>query len=181
VSAAGAHAEAQAEERLRQLGRRIDRLLQDLQASGGPLAWRNVEELMAGLLELYGAGLARLLAHGSEVARDVDELERRVSADQLLSCLLALHGIHPLPLEARVRRAIAAFGDLDASIEDGVVTLRPRGGALDAEARALLHRETARAIADAAPEVSDLRVEWLPASAALIPIDRLRRRGGPPA
>ena len=55
---------------------------------------------MQALLDLYGEGLARIVGAASPDAR------RRSPSDELVAHLLLLHGLHPVPLEERVRGAL---------------------------------------------------------------------------
>ena len=88
------------------------------------------------------AGAARPLrggprADGREVAaRDDGELAAALAGDELVSHLLLLHGLHPVPVEARVRGALDEVrpyldshgGDVELlGVEDGVVRLRLEG------------------------------------------------------
>jgi Fe-S cluster biogenesis protein NfuA len=58
------------------------------------------EELVGALMELYGEGLERILA-------TVDEQTRaRLADDGVIASLLLMHGLYPVPLEARVREAL---------------------------------------------------------------------------
>lgn len=94
------------EARLRAHGARIEQLLDEVRASAGPGTWEKVEELVGRLVDLYGAGLERLLGHVAAVGGLGEPLAARVGADELLGSLLLVHGLHPEPVEARVRRAL---------------------------------------------------------------------------
>ena len=56
-------------------------------------------DAIEGLLDLYGAGLARIL----ELA---PELAPRLGEDELVSHLLLLHGLHPVDARTRVEGAL---------------------------------------------------------------------------
>jgi Fe-S cluster biogenesis protein NfuA len=73
---------------------RVEALLD--QVEGFPSPQREVAtELVQGLLEMYGEGLARIVAAGSVPVED-----------ELVAHLLLLHGLHPVPLEDRVTGAL---------------------------------------------------------------------------
>jgi Fe-S cluster biogenesis protein NfuA len=114
-------------------------------------------EVVTALVEMYGEGLARMMAVAS------DETARAAfAADDLVAHLLLLHDLHPVPLEERVRGAIEAAGaaaDLLA-IEGGVVRLRAKAGscAACASSAGTKQQATREAIARAAPDVE--RVEF---------------------
>jgi hypothetical protein len=80
---------------LREQDRHILRLLADAEAACGPIAWPRVETLIAALVDLYGAGITRLLSAARASARDDDELRARVAGDDLVRSLLILHQLHP--------------------------------------------------------------------------------------
>ena len=90
---------------------RVEALLADAEADPKAV------ELVRAITELYGEGLARIVA----MTPDPRELAR----DELVAQLLVLHDLHPVPLEDRVRRALAEVGGAElVGIADGVVTLR---------------------------------------------------------
>ncbi len=85
---------------------RVDALLQDLEGAIGAVPVDTAIELAQALLDLYGEGLARIVGYIAD--RDADgELARALASDELVSHLLLLHGLHPVPLETRVREALA--------------------------------------------------------------------------
>jgi Fe-S cluster biogenesis protein NfuA len=114
-------------------------------------------EVVTALVEMYGEGLARMMALVSDQrARDA------FAADELVSHLLLLHDLHPVPLEERVRGAIEAAGAAAEllAIEGGVVRLRAKAGSCAACASSAGTKQQAieEAIARAAPDVD--RVEF---------------------
>lgn len=160
---------AQAAE-LRGHGDRIERLLDELRGMVGPPAWARVEELLRLVFELQGAGLERLLDHALGAGAGVEELERRTSRDDLVSSLLLLHGLHPVPARERVERALDAAGErlgvgagalsLVALGDDGVAHLRLEPGGCPS-ARPSLAQSVRRAVLDAAPELASVVIEGL--------------------
>lgn len=100
----------------------LESLLEGLEGPG--------EAAVATLLELYGEALGRV------VARIPAEGRLELAEDELVSHLLMLHGLHPVPLAARVEQALdevrpylKSHGggvELDR-IDDGVVRLALRG------------------------------------------------------
>ena len=86
------------------------------------------------LLDLYGEGLAHIVEEVA--ARDDGTLAEAFAGDELVSQLLLLHGLHPVPLEDRVRGALEEVvpylgshgGGVELlGIEDGVVRLALQG------------------------------------------------------
>ena len=85
---------------LRHEGERIAQLIDDLGEIGGAPVQQRLEELVQRLIHLYGAGLGRLLRIlGGD--RPDEATRARLRADPLVSSLLVLHGIHPVPEAAR--------------------------------------------------------------------------------
>jgi Fe-S cluster biogenesis protein NfuA/nitrite reductase/ring-hydroxylating ferredoxin subunit len=97
----------------------VERLLDEVDESG--------VELVQALLDMYGEGLRRILTK-VDAAVLVD--------DELVSHLLLLHDLHPVPVEDRVREALESVrpyleshgGDVElVEVEDGVVRVRLSG------------------------------------------------------
>ena len=91
----------------REHDRKIERLLAEAEAATGPTAWPRVEALVSAVVDLYGAGLERMLACARASVESREELDERLVRDDLLSSLLLLHDLHPVPLEERLTRALA--------------------------------------------------------------------------
>jgi Fe-S cluster biogenesis protein NfuA/nitrite reductase/ring-hydroxylating ferredoxin subunit len=180
---------------LRAVGERIEVLL-EAASTGGRVARERAEELVRLVVDLYGAGLERLLEIVHESGRLDDELLDRLAADDLVASLLAVHGLHPYDVGTRVAAALDGVrpylgshgGDvqlLDVT-DDGLVRLRMLGscdGCPSSSVTLTLAVETA--IRAAAPEVSGIEVEEAtPAGEAgpsVIPVSALRSRLGAPA
>lgn len=113
---------------------RIEALLEQVE-SLDPSCRTVAGELVQELVDLYGEGLGRLVE--VVAARDADgSLARELAADELVAHLLLLHGLHPVPLEERVRGALAEVrpyleshgGDVQlVGVQEGVVRLRLEG------------------------------------------------------
>src|SRR5262245_37351497 len=85
-------------EEFRQRVRRIEALVETLEQTADPATRAAARELMATLLDLHRAGLARLL----EVVGRAEVVAEACADDELIRTLLLLHGLHPAPLEERV-------------------------------------------------------------------------------
>jgi Fe-S cluster biogenesis protein NfuA/nitrite reductase/ring-hydroxylating ferredoxin subunit len=83
---------------------RIERLLDEIEALPDAGAREKALEVVQALLDLYGAGLERIVQEVG--ARGNDELLATLSDDELVSHLLLLHGLHPLAVEQRVVAAL---------------------------------------------------------------------------
>ena len=173
---------------------RVDALLQDLESAIGAVPVDTAIELAGALVDLYGEGLARIVGHIAE--RDPDgDLARVLASDELVSHLLLLHGLHPVPLETRVREALAEVrpyleshgGDVELlDIDDGVVRLAMRGSCDGcASSTMTLKLAIEEAVQRAAPDVEEIvaegAVEAAPPAPGLLQIELSDGlRAGPP-
>jgi hypothetical protein len=155
---------------------RIAKLLEEVRASVSPMAWGRVDELVSSLVDLYGRALVSLYDTVEEEHRP------RLAKDELVASLLALHGIHLLPLEARVREALDALapqlGRLELTDCEGAAV---RVRAVDAPAVQGAQALVEAALQEAAPEVERVEIDGLREPAArgsLVQIDLQRSRTG---
>jgi Fe-S cluster biogenesis protein NfuA len=138
--------------RARELVARIDSLLDDV----------HDVELVQALVELYGEGLARIVAHDPECVAGV-------AGDEVVSYLLLLHGLHPTPVEERVQAALAEVrpyleqhgGDVELlGVDGGVARLRLQGTCNGcASSTATLKLAIEDAIQRAAPDIESVEAE----------------------
>jgi Fe-S cluster biogenesis protein NfuA/nitrite reductase/ring-hydroxylating ferredoxin subunit len=155
---------------------RAEALLGELEAFPDPLAREKLGDAVGVLLDLYGEGLARVVAVVAE--RDDGDLAEAFAADELISHLLLLHGLHPVPLERRLQAALDEVrpyleshgGNVEVlSAEGGVVRLRLEGSCSGCPSSAVtLKLAIEEAIQRAAPDVEQIVAEGVsePASAA---------------
>jgi Fe-S cluster biogenesis protein NfuA len=135
-------------------------------------------DAVAGVVELYGEALRRVVAFGMP-----DEL----AEDELISHLLLLHDLHPVDVETRVARALDEvrpyLGSHGGGVEllgiaDGVVRLRLEGTCNGCpSSTATLRSAIEEAIARAAPELDGVEAEGvaeLAATPQLLQIGSLR-------
>jgi Fe-S cluster biogenesis protein NfuA/nitrite reductase/ring-hydroxylating ferredoxin subunit len=167
-------------------GQRIETLL-EAAAAGGRVARERAEELVRLVVDLYGAGLERLLEIVDDTGRLDDELLDRLAADKLVAGLLAVHGLHPDDVGTRVARALDGVrpylgshgGDVQflGVTEDGVVRLRMLGSCDGCPSSAVtLTLAVETAVRAAAPEVTGIAVEETPSAGTVIPVTALRSR-----
>jgi Fe-S cluster biogenesis protein NfuA len=154
-----------------QLPDRIEALLDQLAATGGPVVSDCAEQLVAAVVQLYGEGLTRILADCAE-SPDSERLLERFAADPLVGHLLLLHGLHPDSVDARVQGALdrvrpylgSHAGGIDyLGVDDaGVAHLRLQGSCDGcAGSAATVHSAVERAVLEAAPEVARVEVEGM--------------------
>ena len=174
-------------DQLSETGERIEGLLSAL-STGGPIAQQRAEDLVALVTNLYGAGLERML----EVLTGVGRLDQvaldALAADQLVSGLLLVHGLHPQDVGTRVAAALDSvrpyLGSHGGDVEllgvdaDGVVRLRLLGSCDSCPSSSVtLQLAVEGAIQSAAPEVVSIEVDAPTKSAGgLISVDSLRVR-----
>jgi hypothetical protein len=153
---------------------RIELLLEELRANASPAVFQRVEELVALLVRLYGDVLERLLTLASNAGVLDSRLQSRLCADELLSSLLVLHGLHPLSTFERVAGALdavrAKLGAAPAVPElelvgvdaDGVARLRTTQNAAPFATAERCVESVRRAIERAAPEVTAVAIDdWV--------------------
>jgi Fe-S cluster biogenesis protein NfuA/nitrite reductase/ring-hydroxylating ferredoxin subunit len=146
---------------------RTEQLLEQLeQLPDGP-ARETATEVIAALLVLYGEGLGRIV--DVIAAHDSGELAEALSSDELVSHLLLLHGLHPVPLEQRLAAALDEVrpyleshgGNVELlAVEGGDVQLRLEGSCSGCPSSTVtLKLAIENAIRRAAPEVGEIVAE----------------------
>lgn len=154
-------------DKLRVESAQIEGLLTDIRELVPLPAWQRIEQALRRIVALYAGGLSRTLDHGRDAGADQARFDELLSNDELVSSLLALHGLHPLSAEERVRRALVdcraqlGVGEDDlivTGIRDGVALVHTRvalgGGSMSTR---VAEAAICRAIEAAAPELD--RVE----------------------
>jgi Fe-S cluster biogenesis protein NfuA/nitrite reductase/ring-hydroxylating ferredoxin subunit len=146
---------------------RVEALLEEVEALADPLARDKATEALQAVLELYGEGLERIVSVVAE--RDDGTLAEALAADELISHLLLLHDLHPVPLEERVRGALESVRPYLAShggnvellgVEDGVARLRLEGSCSGCPSSTMtLKLAIEDAIRKAAPDIDDIEAE----------------------
>src|SRR5580693_3623612 len=149
----------------RSAGDRIQTLL-DATSAGGVVARERAEQLVGEVVDLYGAGLSRIVAAVGDQA-DPGMLNRLV-ADDLVASLLLVHGLHPHDVRRRVSDALDRVrpylgshgGDVHLLDIDGdTVQLQFAGSCKSCPSSAVtLELAVEDAIRAAAPEVSSIEL-----------------------
>ena len=153
---------------VRAAGDRVEALLTRLGDLADAAVVASAEELVRTLVELYGAGLDRVM----EIVTSTESAEalHLLAADDLVSGLLIVHDLHPLTTAERVRTALDGvrpyLGLHDGGVEllevepSGVVRLRLTGTCDGCpSSQATITDAIERAIAAAAPETTRVAVE----------------------
>jgi inorganic triphosphatase YgiF len=157
----------------------IEAHVERLQAIADPVVRATATDLVSSVLELHRAALAQLLtavAESSDAAAIMDRLDR----DPLVRSILLLYDLHPRSTADRIKRALAdlepRLRKRDAAVElvdlsEGMVALRLVDNHGSCGAAAMVEA----AIREAAPEISDVRIETVtPARSGFVSADTLR-------
>ena len=164
-----------------QAGERIEALLAELAAHAGPQVAATAEELVSCLVELYGAGLAKIvqiIGEDPEGNGSGPKLMDALAADPLVESLLLLHDLHPLDVRTRVRQAIEELGPRLGShagqaefvgVDDrGVILLRlQQSGHGCQSSSAGVQAAIEQSVAAAAPEAAGVDIEVVTAAPEL--------------
>ena len=158
----------------RAAGERIEALL-GASAAGGAVARERAEELVRIVVDLYGAGLSRLLEVLHDRGALGDDALDALAGDALVSSLLLVHGLHPHSAETRATRAVAAVGDatLVEITTEGIARVRLTASGCGTTA---VKAAVEEALADAVPELTG--VEVVAATPSMIPLETLFTRVG---
>lgn len=157
-------------------------LLAQVEALTDPGARKLAMATIQILLELYGEGLARVVAHAARHSSDA--LLRAYAEDELISHLLLLHDLHPATVEERIQQALDEVrpymeshgGSVELlGVTEGMAHLRLLGSCSGCPSSAqTLQLRVEQAIEQYAPDLLGLQVEGLsatsPGRAASMPI-----------
>src|SRR5919112_1639718 len=92
------------DQELRERVGRIETLLVEIESFEDPEARARTAEMVQALLELYGEGLGRIVEIVGRLGSQ--DLKDELLADELITHLLILHGLHPGDVETRVIGAL---------------------------------------------------------------------------
>ena len=162
--------------------RRIEDLIQRLESSADPALLAAAQELVQTVMDLHSGALDRMLEIVADAGAPGQQILDRLGHDELAGSLLALYGLHPVPLEARVAAAVENLrtarrmkaGDLELTgVEDGIVRVRLRsGGSGCGSTAASLETAVQDALRDAAPDLAQLLIDRVDES-VLVSIEML--------
>ena len=154
---------------------RVRELSDRVEAMPDPEARETAQELVAAVLEMHGAGLARIGEVLDEAGAAGEEAKRKLLADGVVASLLLIHDLYPVSLEQRVREALEEVrpymdshgGDVELlGVEDGVVRLGLKGSCDGCPASAsTLELAIKEALERSAPDLAGLEVEGVVAAA----------------
>jgi len=152
-----------------ELVERVQELLGSLDEIVDPVAQQRVQELIGTVLELYGAGLERVLGIVNDAGDDALPIRTALLDDGVVSSLLLIHGLYPISLEERVVEALDSVRPFLAShggnveflgVDEGVARLRLEGSCNGCpSSAATLENALKEAIEATAPDLLGLEVE----------------------
>lgn len=156
---------------------RIEELVSRVESTGDPAMRAVAQELLQAVIELHGVALERLLDEVAALPHGEEAIER-IAQDDLLSNVLSLHGINPVPLETRVASALDKArpylkthgGNVELTgIDDGTVHVRLHGVSGGCHSTAdTMKSAVEEAIYNLAPEVVTVIAETIPAAPRLV-------------
>ncbi|MEA2347161.1 MAG: hypothetical protein QOG62_948 [Thermoleophilaceae bacterium] len=121
------------------------------------------EELTSAVVQMYGAGLERIVELSDETTRSA------MAEDDLVAGLLMIHDLYPVPIEERVVQALDTVrpymeshgGNVELlGIEDGIAKLRLEGSCKSCRASSsTLELAVRQALEAAAPDLLGMDVE----------------------
>jgi Fe-S cluster biogenesis protein NfuA len=167
---------------------RIEALLQEVAAFPDPQGRSTMEELLRALLDMYGEGLAHMLEITARAEESGQTLIERFACDELVGSLLLLHGLHPVDLETRIHQILEKLQPSVRSqggmvefvrLEAGTLFLRLTDGGCHScqSSGEALRRMVEEAVANAAPDLDEIRIEGTATSRqAAIPVKFVPRR-----
>jgi Fe-S cluster biogenesis protein NfuA/nitrite reductase/ring-hydroxylating ferredoxin subunit len=166
---------------------RVEALLDEVDSLSDPAAREKALEVVQALLDLYGEGLGRIVEHVA--AGDDGRLAEALAGDELVAHLLLLHGLHPVPVEARVRGALEEVrpyleshgGNVELlAVEEGAVRLALQGSCSGCPSSAMtLKLAIEDAIHKAAPEIDEVIADGALDSEPAPALLQLEVLGGP--
>jgi Fe-S cluster biogenesis protein NfuA/nitrite reductase/ring-hydroxylating ferredoxin subunit len=164
-----AASEASTQGRADQLVERVQELQDALESAGASATRDLAEELVSAVVQMYGAGLERIVEAMQSAGDECRRIAVSLTDDPLVAMLLLIHDLHPVPLRDRVQGALQSVrpymeshgGNVELlSLENGVARIHLRGSCSDCSASSVtLELAIKQALEDAAPDLEGLEVE----------------------
>jgi Fe-S cluster biogenesis protein NfuA/nitrite reductase/ring-hydroxylating ferredoxin subunit len=162
-------AEAPTEVQPAQLFERVQELQAALDSAGATATRELAEELVSAVVQMYGVGLGRIVEALMAAGEEGERIAIALTDDPLVSTLLLIHDLHPVPLETRVRAALDSVRPYMEShgggvellgLENGIARIFLRGSCSDCSASSVtLELAIKQALEEAAPDLEGLEVE----------------------
>jgi Fe-S cluster biogenesis protein NfuA/nitrite reductase/ring-hydroxylating ferredoxin subunit len=150
---------------------RVQELTEHLDAVADPGVRAIADELVTAVVQLYGAGLERMLEVVAEAGPAGQPIRAGFAEDPLVTSLLLIHDLYPVPLEERIVEALETVrpymeshgGDVELlGVQDGVARLRLHGSCRSCRASsATLELAVRQALEERCPDLEGMDVEGL--------------------
>lgn len=160
-----------ATERPERLVERVEDLQTRLELSSESSTRALAEELVTAIVQMYGAGLERIIGSLMDAGADGERIAASLAEDELVATLLLIHDLHPTPLEQRVQDALDSVrpymeshgGNVELlSLDHGVARIHLRGSCSDCSASSVtLELAIKQALEQKAPDLEGLEVEGI--------------------
>lgn len=148
---------------------RVESLIHEVEQFTDPEARAKTQEVLRTVIELHGAAMERILEKLADSGGPGLALIDALAGDELVGCILLLHGLHPLDLETRVRQALEKVRPMLRShggnvellgLAGGVARLRMLGSCDGCPSSAqTLKTAIEEAIYEKAPDVTAIEVD----------------------
>lgn len=166
----------------------IEDLIEKIDNLPYPEARASAVALVQALMDFHGEALDRLMELVASQGEQGYAVFDKFSGDELVSTLLLLYGLHPLPLETRVFQALERVkphlashgGDVELlGTQEGVVRLRLHGTCNGCPSSAeTLKLAIEAAIYEAAPDVFSIEAEGALETSAQVGIVQISKNIG---
>jgi Fe-S cluster biogenesis protein NfuA/nitrite reductase/ring-hydroxylating ferredoxin subunit len=150
---------------------RVQELQSAVESAGESPPPELLEALLSSVVQMYGAGLERILAALAADGEDGRRIAAGLTEDPLVATLLLVHDLHPVPLADRVQAALDSVrpymeshgGNVELlSLEHGVARIHLRGSCSSCSASSVtLELAIKQALEEAAPDLAGLEVEGM--------------------
>jgi Fe-S cluster biogenesis protein NfuA/nitrite reductase/ring-hydroxylating ferredoxin subunit len=152
-------------------GKRIQELVEKIQAMPDPATRRMLQETLESVVSFYGHGLSRILETIQKAGAEGEKVKAALLRDGGVAGLLLIHGLHPVSLEARLSEALDKVrpymkshgGDVELlSLENDFARLRLKGHCETCPSSTVtLELAVRHAIEEACPDLSGFEVEGM--------------------
>jgi len=152
----------------REMGKRLQELIEQIQTQPNPAARVLLQECLQSLLAFYGEGLSRIFNQIHAAGAEGDKIVDRLLKDPAVNGLLLIHGLHPIPLETRLHGALEKVrpymqshgGNIELlRLENDVAQIRLQGTCKTCPSSTItLELAVRRAVEEACPDLAGFEV-----------------------
>jgi len=153
------------------LVQRVEELTAEVERIADPRARGVAEALVSSIMDLYGAGLERIVEILDQEGEAAEALKAKLMEDGVVASLMLIHDLYPVPVEERVAEALDSVrpymeshgGNVElVSLEEGTLRLRLEGSCDGCPASSsTLELAIKSALEEAAPDLLSIEVEGI--------------------